>query len=180
MTELLPEAISSRLTDEEKASLPNTMVICHGRKHGIIEDIDYSSTIFNDTDESAGPDTMRNLSREKVEATHDMDMIIMMCCPNTVFSTVTDNDIGMPTDAVLNATFFNNIKRMLSKKGKLYMRAFLVKPSDEYEGAYTSDSEKVIGLMKDIGFTFRYKDYVINDEQRYTMLVFSVKKKSRS
>lgn len=182
MTDLLPEAITSRMTDEEKHSLKNTLVICHGRKHKIIKDIDYSTTIFNDTDKSVGPDNSANISKDKVKAKHDKDMIIMMCCPYWIFSKVTEDKYGMPIEGTLKSRFFKNIKRLLSKDGKLYMQTFLYKPVEEeghiVDGAYMDDNEKVIGLMEDFGFVFEYEDVLtIKGNSDYKMLVFSVKSK---
>lgn len=56
-----------------------TLVICHGRAHARILEIDYNNTIFVDLDEFALPDINQDFSNLKLNSY--FDTIILIHCP---------------------------------------------------------------------------------------------------
>ena len=154
-------------------------MFCHGRKHDKIREVDYSSAIFIDVDPTTGPDESYNISKIVIEPRHDIDQIILMNCPVFMYSTVDYDQHGVIINIKkLRKKVFNNFKALLSENGKLYMRPFISKMTNE--GFYKDNIDIVNKNLAKEGFVYEKTEilHLEDDEDdgdvlEYNFLVYS-------
>lgn len=151
-------------------------MFCHGRKHDKIREVDYSSAIFIDVDPTTGPDESYNISKIDIEPTHDIDRIILMNCPVFIYSTVDYDQHGVIINIKkLRTKVFNNFKALLSENGKLYMRPFILKMTNE--GFYKDNIDIVNKNLAKEGFVYEKTEILHLEDDgnvlEYDFLVYS-------
>jgi hypothetical protein len=121
-----------------------TLVICHGRAHARILEIDYNNTIFVDLDEYALPDINQDFSNLNLNSY--FDTIILIHCP--IFD-------------VKNLNFL----RFLNEDGIFYMTSY-----SDYDNSLINDIKMIYGLAY-IGID-KLKIYKVYGVEKKNFLTF--------
>ena len=132
--------------------MENTLVLCHGRKHKQIQDIDYNKSIFIDNDKISEPDICFDLSNENWPIEGLYDLIIFKHGPVYLYASRRAYSIA-PT---IKSEFMKKIINCLKPGGLLripcpFSSSFF--ETHEENMKYIDHFQK---LMKPFGFILQY------------------------
>lgn len=97
------------------------LVLCHGRKHAKIKQINYDQSVFIDLNEESEPDYLIDIASEDMQLLdRKFDVIIAAKChhPATIDNPIIQN--GYIFDGDLNEGFIDNLIFLLTDQGEFY------------------------------------------------------------
>lgn len=140
----------------------NVLVISHGKSHRIIDEINYKTSKFLDTNPESNPDYIISASNKFITRTikQKFDSIILAAPPSALVlsSIIADDKTNLPVDGKLNNQLLINIRSLLNNNGVLYS-------ASEFTHAYDEDlvnNQLYIDKIFESGFIFeRYFEFSI-------------------
>src|SRR5436190_13698659 len=102
--------------------MDNVLVISHGRSHHIIDEVNYKTSKFLDSNPESNPDYIISASNKFINRTikQKFDSIILAASPVAlVLSSIIVKD-SIPLDGKLNDQLFTNTRLLLNNDGILY------------------------------------------------------------
>lgn len=146
------------------------VVLCHGRKHRKIAEVNYNKSAFIDANHDSEPDYVRDLGYPlNTKVTYNN--VIDASCPLALqlHKMTIDESIGIPINGKLNNIFINNVLRLLSYGGFLYSKSVFFSAQNNNE---TSNDNLYIDKLYSYGLNYIGNKTLKFDKDLLTFLVF--------
>lgn len=148
----------------------NVLVISHGRNHLIINEVNYKTSKFLDTDPESDPDYIISASNKFISRTikQKFDYIILAASPTALVlsSVIIDDKTNLPMDGKLNNQLFTNIRLLLNNNGILYSA------SDFNYNEDLTNNQLFIDKLFILGFVFeKYFEFSVYQGRPYIKLI---------
>lgn len=131
----------------------DTIVLCHGRNHRNIKELNYKRTTFTDANPEVDADYILDIT--DTNFTHigkKFNNVINAFCPISLnINNIITDDSGLPIDGDINDTFMMNIKSLLVTDGHFYSKSFFTTNTHDNS---TENNQLMIDKLYVYGFMF--------------------------